>query len=383
MNSKERVATVLAGGLPDRVPLADWAVDHDTVERLLGRPTYLRNKAACQIAFWEGRHAEVAESWIRDTIDLHRVLPFDIVTFPMASWRIPEPSAEPPPRQIGEGAWEDRQGRVYKYTAAADDILCVRDPAAEARLWTETDFQGPTPEPRPFNAASQRVLDAIIGELGRDKFIAGPGGSEVGMVLPGGLARGCELIAERPEVVEAAVARTLAQADADDAVQIHPGQDAVLWGDDFGHKTGTFVSPRMFRRHFLPANRHRVERLHARGLPVLKHCCGNLNGILDQFLEIGYDAYQSIQPTAGMDITEVKRRIGDRITLWGGVGVEKLISGTPDQVRADARRALAACKPGGRFILGSSHSIAVGTRFENFQALLDAWTRDRDYPSAR
>jgi hypothetical protein len=85
MNSKERVRCVLAGGIPDRVPLADWAVDHDTVERLIGRPTFLRNKAACTIAFWEGRHAEVQRSWIADTIALHRVLPLDIVTFTIAS----------------------------------------------------------------------------------------------------------------------------------------------------------------------------------------------------------------------------------------------------------------------------------------------------------
>ena len=34
----------------------------------------------------------------------------------------------------------------------------------------------------------------------------------------------------------------------------------------------------------------------------------NVNALLDMFLEIGYDAYQSIQPTADMDICRIKRK---------------------------------------------------------------------------
>ena len=380
MNGKERVQTVLAGGLPDRVPLADWSVDHDTVERLIGRPTYLRNKAACTRAFWEGRHAEVQRSWIEDTIALHRVLPLDIVTFTMASWQVPDPTGEAPPRQTAEDTREDKHGRVFRFTAAADDILCIHDPAPP-RAWSVHDFPalaGPGGKP---NVASQMVVDAIIGELGSEKYIAGPFGGEVGMVLPGGYAEGCTLLAELPEIIEAAVIHRLACCERDDA-NLHPGQDAVLWGDDFGHKTGTFCSPRMFRHFYKEANRRRVERLHARGLLVLKHCCGNVRAILDDFVDIGYDCYQSIQPTAGMDIVAVKASHGDRMTLWGGVAVENLLSGTPDQVRADVRRAMAACKPGGRFILGASHSIAVGTHWENHQAMLDEWRKLAEYPAS-
>jgi len=75
----------------------------------------------------------------------------------------------------------------------------------------------------------------------------------------------------------------------------------------------------------------------------------------------------------------VKQAYGDRLTLWGGVAVEHLIGGTPDDVRADVARAMAACKPGGRFILGSSHSIAVGTRWENHRAMLAEWERLAPY----
>ena len=51
MTSKERVYAALEGRIPDRVPYAEFAIDFDTVERILGRETYLRAKAESQIAF--------------------------------------------------------------------------------------------------------------------------------------------------------------------------------------------------------------------------------------------------------------------------------------------------------------------------------------------
>jgi hypothetical protein len=60
MTSKQRVLETLEGRIPDRVPWGEFAVDFDTVERILGHETFLRAKARSQRAFWEGRHDEVA-----------------------------------------------------------------------------------------------------------------------------------------------------------------------------------------------------------------------------------------------------------------------------------------------------------------------------------
>ena len=67
------------------------------------------------------------------------------------------------------------------------------------------------------------------------------------------------------------------------------------------------------------------------------------------------------------------------MAVWGGVRVENLVSGTPEDVRADVRRAMAVAKPGGGYILGSSHSIAVGTKYDNLMAMVDEFERLRDY----
>ncbi len=375
MTSKERVYAALEGRIPDKVPYAEFAVDFDTVERILGRETYLRAKAASQIAFWEGRDDEVAQSWLEDHIELHKKLGLDIVTFPMATWEMPPPSEDPPPRRIDANTWEDRRGRIYKLSDATRDITCVYDPVRDARVFTAAEFEK-EPEPPRRDERSWKILDAVIQEFKADKFICGPSGGSVGIVLLGGMERGLLELAANPDAVRAATAYLVRQQNLADSAFIHPDSDAVMWAEDLGYKTGPLIGPAMFRDFFLEANKERARNVKGKfGKKILKHCCGNINLLLDFFIDIGFDAYQSIQPTAGMDICRLKKDYGDRIALWGGVAVEHLVGGTPEEVRTDVRRAMACAKPGGRFILGASHSVAVGTKYDNFMAMLDEYAK--------
>ncbi len=371
MTAKERVRAALEGRIPDRVPYAEFAVDFDTVERLLGHETFLRAKARSQIAFWEGHHDEVAQSWLEDHIALQRKLPLDIVTFPQATWEMPPRAEEPPPRRIDPTTWEDRRGRIYRLSEATQDITCVRDPVRDAKVFTAAEFEKDD-APIRRDERSWRILDAVIQEFKREKFICGPSGGSVGIVLLGGMERGLLELAANPDAVRAATRSFVRRQNEADAVLIHPDSDAVMWAEDLGYKTGPLIGPAMFRDFFLEANKERARNVKEKyGQKILKHCCGNINLLLDFFIEIGFDAYQSIQPTAGMDICRLKKDYGGRLTLWGGVAVENLVGGTPEDVRSDVRRAMACAKPGGRFILGASHSVAVGTKYDNYMALLD------------
>ena len=99
---------------------------------------------------------------------------------------------------------------------------------------------------------------------------------------------------------------------------------------------------------------------------------------MDMFIEAGVECYQSLQTGAGMDVAELKKQFPDRITFWGGIAVETLITGTSQDVRKNVREALRKYSPGGRFILGPSHSVAYGTPYENFMAMLDEYDKYKD-----
>ena len=195
MNSNERVKSVFSGDLPDRVPIGEFAIDFDTVEKIIGRPTYLRAKAKSKIAFWENRHDEVMESYIKDHIELHEKLGFDIINFPMATWAMPEPSDTPAPKKIDDSTWEDHHGRIFKFSEITHDVVCVKDPLAEQTLYTmdhevmaqvsDVDSDQLPDAPPGLDPRSWEILDAVIEHFAGNKFIIGPSGGEIGIVLEG------------------------------------------------------------------------------------------------------------------------------------------------------------------------------------------------------
>ncbi|WP_073345221.1 uroporphyrinogen decarboxylase family protein [Caldanaerobius fijiensis] len=379
MNSKERVKAALQLKIPDRVPYGEFAIDYDTVERILGHETYLRAKAKSQIAFWEGRRDEVVQSWKEDFVELYKKLDcVDIVNIGcMASGLVPPRNYKPdPPKRIDENTWIDSRGRVYKFSEITQDITVVEDPAK----WTEEISIEDYPEDAVFERPDEsifEVVDYVIEKLGDEKYILGTSGEEVGMVLLGGMDRGLMEYMLHPEVVKAASKYFVKRANFNDEYYIREGTDGVLWGQDFSYKNGPMISPEMYREFVLPVHKERVAHVKSYGLNVLKHACGNNWLILDMFVEAGFDCYQSIQPTAGMDIKEVKEKYGDKICLWGGVAVEHLVSGTREDVINDVRYAIKYAAVNGGFIMGSSHSIAVGCKYDNYMTMLDEFERLR------
>jgi uroporphyrinogen decarboxylase len=74
---------------------------------------------------------------------------------------------------------------------------------------------------------------------------------------------------------------------------------------------------------------------------------------------------------------DLKREIGRRVTLWGGVSCRGLDLGTPAQIREQTKRSIEIAAPGGGFILGSSHSLGIGVKYDNYMAMLETWRQYR------
>ena len=380
MTGRERVIAALRHQPVDRVPYGEFSVDFDTVSAVLGRETFLRNKAGSMIALWEGRRDEVAQSWREDFIEFYRKMDcFDILNVcAMAAGLLPPKDYQSdPPRKIDEGTWQDRHGRVFKYSSTTHDITCVEDPVARQGRWTVEEFDDASP-PEPPDPSVYEVVDALIAEFRGQRFLCGPSGGEAGWTLLGGMERGLMMFIEAPEVVKAAIRRNVRDGQVADGWAVREGQDGVLWGADFAYNAGPMISPAMWHEFCFPAYKARCEHLHQRGQFVLKHACGNNLPLLDDFVTAGFDAYQSLQATAGVHLDALKRDYGDRLCLWGGLPLEILQSGTADEVRAAVRKALEVGSSGSGFIFGTSHSVAVGTPYDNFMAMIDEFEKLRD-----
>jgi uroporphyrinogen decarboxylase len=125
-----------------------------------------------------------------------------------------------------------------------------------------------------------------------------------------------------------------------------------------------------------------VKKCHELGLFFIKHTDGNITRIEQELLvESGIDAYQAIEPVAGMDIGYLKQRYGSHLTLMGNVDCGRLLGeGTTEEVAAQTRRVIQAAAPGGGFVLTSSNSIHRGVKVENYLTMLETARKYGVYP---
>lgn len=109
MTSKERVLKALDREEPDRVPVGEWGIDHDTVEKVIGHETYWRARAKETKDLWRGKRDEVVESYKKDLVELIEKLDHDLVPVHLVP---PKGLAPSKVKQIDEDTWKDEEGRI-------------------------------------------------------------------------------------------------------------------------------------------------------------------------------------------------------------------------------------------------------------------------------
>lgn len=186
----------------------------------------------------------------------------------------------------------------------------------------------------------------------------------------------CYALYDQPDLVEA-VAQRIGEAMWDVYRQLVEleGVVAIFPGDDMGFRSATLIPPDALRRYTLPWHKRYAQLAHEHGLPYFLHSCGNVAEIMEDLIsDVGIDAKHSFE-NAILPIEEFQARYGERIGVLGGVDVDILARGTPEQVRAEVRRLIDICHPRGRFAIGSGNSIPSYIPVENYLAMLDETLR--------
>ena len=149
------------------------------------------------------------------------------------------------------------------------------------------------------------------------------------------------------------------------------GFDGFALCSDYCFNTGPFLSPPMFREFVTPYLQRLVQGYRDLGAIVIKHTDGNIMPILDDLVSAKPHGIHSLDPQGGVDLAEVKRLIGDRVCLLGGVNCGLLQTGTEEECRADILYALQHGMPGGRYIFCTSNVAFRGMPPERYQLMLD------------
>ena len=147
----------------------------------------------------------------------------------------------------------------------------------------------------------------------------------------------------------------------------------IVWIDeDLGDVKGPFMRLSVFRENIAPYLKAMVDAFKAKGAKVLIHSDGNVMPLVDDFLSIGLDGLHPIERAAGMDISELKRLYGDRLTLIGNVNQKTVLQDGPlEAIEAQVKECIQDAASGGGYILASDHSIHPGLPAEHVKFMFD------------
>ena len=147
--------------------------------------------------------------------------------------------------------------------------------------------------------------------------------------------------------------------------------ECIAVSDDYGTQRGVVMSPEHWRRLVKPFLSRIYELAKQNGLAVFHHSCGTIEPIVGDMIDIGLDMLHPVQPEA-MDILFLKKEFGKHLTFCGGIRTQDLlVSGTPDEVRAEVQRLKREMGKDGGYILEPGITIQADVPQENLIAMID------------
>jgi uroporphyrinogen decarboxylase len=146
---------------------------------------------------------------------------------------------------------------------------------------------------------------------------------------------------------------------------------AVFPGDDMGYKSATLVAPDVLRTYVLPWHARFAAMAHGRKLPYYLHSCGRVDAVMEDLISVvGIDGKHSFEDGI-VPVQDFQARYGNRIAVLGGIDINILAGGSPDDVRRQTHRLMTTCGARGRYAIGSGNSVPSYVPLENYLVMID------------
>jgi len=143
-----------------------------------------------------------------------------------------------------------------------------------------------------------------------------------------------------------------------------------------------FWPPNLYCKFILPYVKRLADYTHRHGLKFCYIMSMSIMPLLGFFKEARIDVLYGVDPVqGGADLAKIKREIGDRICIWGGVNSAVTLKlWSEKQIREAVADAIKILAPGGGFILSAIDQVFPDTPWKNIEHMIDAWKRLATYP---
>lgn len=154
---------------------------------------------------------------------------------------------------------------------------------------------------------------------------------------------------------------------------IDSGANGITIADDMAFNMGLFLPPYIMDEIAYPFYEEAIHEIKAyKDVPVILHTDGNINDAMDRIVELGFDGLHSLQPSAGMDIGEIKEKYGHRLCLIGNIDLDYIMAfSSPEEVRENVRMTIKSAAKGSGYILSTCNTLVDIIPPENAAAMYE------------
>jgi len=350
MNSRERILTAINHEEPDKVPIDSWLAP-EVAEVLI-----------------ESLSLDVSE----DPFALQKALGNDLLYY-MVGFCDGFSSIFKEERKIGKNLYQDPWGIKWRKKSQQYGSYCefAEHPLANIKNYDNYKF----PDPLKVHESEFEIYRELLRNEGKEFSILGA--VACSMLEASWYLRGLENfmmdIVSNKDFATDLLDKTMSYSLTISKKLVEMGVDIIWWGDDIAMEQGPLVSPKIFRELLKPRYAYMIQEVKKinKNIKTAFHTDGKIEWALDDFVEIGMDIINPLQPDVN-DSTAVKKKYGKKLTFWGNVDTRKVMSeGTFKDVAEEVKNCISTLSPGGGHILCSN---------DNTIAFYYMANKFRDYP---
>ena len=111
--------------------------------------------------------------------------------------------------------------------------------------------------------------------------------------------------------------------------------DIILSGANYD---SSITTPAFFSRYITPELKKQAIKAHTNGKYLLTHTDGENRGLLNTYLDAGFDIADSIcpDPMTSLSLKEIKDKFGEKITIWGGIPSVSVLENSMSEYQFEA-----------------------------------------------
>ena len=147
--------------------------------------------------------------------------------------------------------------------------------------------------------------------------------------------------------------------------------DQLSVHEDLAGKAGPMIGPAQIETFIKPYFSSVWDLVHSRGTRIFDmDSDGNMWRVLDAFIGCGLNSMHPMEPAAGMDVVEVRKRYGTKLAIRGGID-KHVLRTDKESIRKELEYKMQPMMREGGIAFGCDHRIPNGTPIDNYRYYVD------------